>query len=63
MSYSRGAIRMVCNNPNCINKSIVFRKEPNFECKSCGQLLSLVKNLRYQEQDKKAKADLKRLGL
>lgn len=58
-----GAIKMICSNPNCINKSEVWRKESNFECRLCHQPLRRVQNKNFQEQDKKAKAQLRQFGV
>lgn len=66
MGHSLGAMQMICKNPDCINKSIVYRKmshPDSFECKKCGQILSKVQSYRALKQDEKAKQDLMRLGL
>lgn len=38
------AVRMICRNPDCINKSVVFRKFNALEppkCKLCDQVLTV----------------------
>lgn len=57
-------LKLICNNPSCINKSIVYRKATidgtiDYECKKCGELLSKVPNQKFIKQDIKAKNDLR----
>jgi hypothetical protein len=57
-------LKLICNNPSCINKSIVYRRitsdgTTDYECKKCGELLSRVPNQKFVKQDIKAKNELR----
>lgn len=64
---SPGAIKMICKNPNCPYKGIVYRKFDVMRdqiCKNCKQPLSTVLPDSYKKlRDNKAKDDLKSFGL
>lgn len=61
------AIKLVCVNPDCINKSEVWRKyttNPEWcTCRKCGSTLRRVGNKKHIKQDQKAKNELKEFGL
>lgn len=61
MSTAYGAMKMICNNASCINKSIVYRKhdiEKVNRCKSCQWPLIAYVPPRVIRQDAKAKREL-----
>jgi hypothetical protein len=67
MSNSKDTIRMVCKNPDCINKSIVYRRFDVMKdqtCKKCGHVLSAdMRNSKRQgHRDQVAKKELEAAG-
>jgi hypothetical protein len=66
MPTAREALKMICYNESCINKSIVYRKYDVMKdapvCKSCGVALSRYKPTLFIRQDLKAKQQLKEMG-
>ena len=65
MPGSKGSIRMICSNPQCINKSVVFRKygSDKTDCNACGSKLIKAKNSLAEKQDEKAKRELREFGV
>lgn len=66
MGNGNSSLKLICINPECINKSVVWRKfttDPNcFSCKKCGQALERVKNAKSIKQDQVAKRQLEGFG-
>jgi len=60
-----GKLKLICNNPSCINKSIVYRRYDAMNdqtCKKCGSVLVAAKNQKDIYADNKAKRELKELN-
>ena len=60
----KNALKLICKNTACINKSVVYRKQwrDDLVCKLCNQPLSKVVDSRNFRSDEKAKRELKELG-
>lgn len=67
MGRVKASIKLICKTPDCINKSVVYRRSgavaENFYCKKCGQPLSKFVGPLITKQNEKAKSDLKEFGL
>jgi len=64
--HNSNKLRLICPNPDCINKSVVYRKFDAMKdqlCFNCQHSLTAAKSFRAMRQDEKAKRDLSQFNL